>query len=268
MESSSERPGSGQRTPPLLADRFAIEARIGVGGSASVYRARDLQDDSFAAVKIIHPDLVEVEEMLARFRRESALLETLEHPAIPALRARGEGELDWFAVDFVDGPSLSVRARDTVALEPLVLYGLEICDALGYLHDRGVVHRDIKPDNILVDSRDRACLIDLGIARTQQRHTLHGDVMGTPGFMAPEQALDPRDVDPRSDLFALAATLFAVYTRRAGLELMYESTRPEALEAANALAPVVERATRFDPDERYPDAAAMQDALAEVLEHL
>ncbi|MEZ4316216.1 MAG: serine/threonine-protein kinase [Myxococcota bacterium] len=253
-----------------VGDRFELVERVGVGGSASVYRARDTRYGDEAAVKVLHPDQIDEPALVERFRIESAVLGGLHHDAIPTVRAisAADDPLLWFAQDFVEGLSL-LRAVQEGMIDPvrLVESALEVCDALAYVHREGIVHRDVKPDNILVHADLGARLVDFGIAQVRHdRLTGMGSIMGTPAFMAPEQAVDPRGAEPRSDLFSLGATLFAVITRRSGLELVYEHTRDEALAALPAwIRPVVARATMARADERYDDADQMQWALAECL---
>ncbi|MCA9570366.1 MAG: serine/threonine protein kinase, partial [Myxococcales bacterium] len=206
----------------LLGGRFELQARIGVGGSASVYRALDTQRDDLAAVKVLHPDLTGEERTAERFVREIEVHRRLDHPGIPAYRASSSEGMHWMATDFVEGDCLAALASRGLKPSEVATWGLELCATLGWLHDLGIVHRDVKPDNVMVDRDGRALLLDLGIARTEARITQHGDLMGTPGFMPVEQELDPRDADPRTDLYALGVSLYAVLTLRSGAELAYD----------------------------------------------
>jgi serine/threonine-protein kinase len=255
-----------------LGGRFQLVERVGVGGSASVYRAEDQVCGDQAAVKVLHATLTDEPVLVDRFMREAGLLEGFDHPAIPCWRATSapDDELSWFAIDFVEGRNLAIRVRDGASVRDLVEWCLEACDALGYLHRQGVIHRDVKPDNILVGSGGFARLVDFGISLDEEaRLTIAGDLMGTPGFMAPEQRIDPRDAGPTTDLYALGVTLFSAATNRSGLELTFPATREAALEALpEVLRPVVGKATAAEVPARYPDADALQWALAEVLEDL
>ena len=254
----------------LLADRFELEARVGVGGSASVYRALDQTTGRNVAVKVLHPNLAEEEGPLDRFKQEVRIHRRLRHPGLTEFIASGEtGGVLWMATAFVEGEPLDQYARRSPGVKTIAVWGLEICATLGWLHSRGITHRDVKPANIMIDEDGCAILLDLGIARSNSGMTMEGDLMGTPAFMAPEQALDPRDVDPRTDLFALGATLYTTATLRSAAELGYDFTRDKAL--ANlpvALGEVVERATRSKPSERYASATEMELALAEALDAL
>jgi serine/threonine protein kinase len=252
----------------VLGDRFALKARVGVGGSASVYCADDRARGDRAAVKVMHPNLVDQEELVDRFLREVELMRELSHPSIPRLRdaSTPRDTLLWFATDFVEGETLAKRAAHGVTPAAMAVYALLVCDALRHLHAQGVIHRDVKPENVIVDPRDVAWLIDLGIARSPASITILGDQMGTPTFMPPEQALDPRDVDPRSDLYALGVTMFAVCTLRSGVELTCAATRASSLaRLPEDFAALVERATERELDQRFPDALTMQDALANLI---
>lgn len=253
-----------------FTDRYELEARIGVGGSASVFRAQG--PDGPVALKVLHPDLVEEQDQVERFVAEGELLSTLDHFGLPRfLDSSGPDEvLPWFALELVDGPPLSSTDARELGLVHLVECALEVCDTLGYLHRQGIVHRDVKPANILVDQRGCARLIDLGIARrVDLEWTIAGSVMGTPTFMSPEQAVDPRSVDARSDLYSLGLCLYALSTRRTAMELSFAHLRDEGLSHVPVeLRSTVDRATRADPDERFQDDCAFQDALARVLEGL
>lgn len=255
-----------------LNDNLEVIERIGVGGSASVYRGRDRRTATEVAIKVMHPSLLGEELLRERFLRESELLQRFEHPAIPGwLDASSEdAELLWFALEYVNGKSLSAVARDGLRAGAIVELGLETADALGYLHGLGVVHRDVKPENILVGPNGCAQLVDFGISQDAAgRLTQLGDVMGTPGFMAPEQRLNAASVGPATDLFALGISLFAVLTSRSGLELTFPGTREEALASVpSPVQSIIRRLTERDPSNRPADAYETQDALAEALEHL
>lgn len=261
---------AGLRAAMHLAHRFELQVRVGVGGTASVYRATDIEHARLAAVKVLHPSLRDEPEIVERFHAESDLLAAMRgETGVPSWRARSEpgDPLTWFATDFAERGSLTGRIADGIPLPDLIMCGMEVAATLAWLHRRGVVHRDVKPDNILFDRDEAALLCDFGIAHDPEvSRTMVGDIMGTPSYMPPEQARDPSAAGPAADLFALGVTLFTACTRRSGLELFYDQTRGDALACVpGGLREIVERATRPLPDERFPDADAVQWALAELL---
>lgn len=258
----------------IIARRFELQHLIGEGGTARVYVARDRKEESPAAVKIVHDAVLDSDEALARFLVEADLLERFDHPNILRFRARGvlsDGRL-WLATDYARKGSLADRVLRSGVIDPPAMcgYALEVLDALQHVHEQGIVHRDVKPENILVDDDDVALLCDFGVARTPHRRaTLVGDKMGTPTFMAPEQASNPAGVTARADIYGMGATIFVSMTRKSGMALLVDHMRPDAL----ALVPrpmrrVIARATAPRPDDRYDNASDMAMDLAEALDEL
>lgn len=253
-----------------VGGRFELIERVGVGGSASVYRALDGRTGMQVAVKMIHPDLAHEPEHLRWFVEEADLMQHLEHTGLPRLLARCEGEepLEWFALEYIDGRALTERPAEGVTIEDVLSWGLDVSDVLVYLHDRGIVHRDVKPDNILVRPNSQAMLIDLGIAHHPRLdRTQVGAMLGTPAFMPPEQAIDPASVEARSDIYSLGVSLFAAFTRRSGYELAYAHTRPTALECLPpSLRTIIERATQLRIVDRHPTALHLLEEFSRALE--
>ncbi len=207
-----------------VAGRFLLEALAGEGGMGAVYRARDEQTGETVALKLTRSRLTMGAHAggheLERFARESALLSTLRHPGIVAHLAHGVTEAGepYLAMQWLDGEDLSKRlARGELGLEEGVTLLRGAAEALAVLHEHGVVHRDLKPSNLFLrDGRvERLALLDLGIARQaalSQGLTRSGTVMGTPAYMAPEQARGERDVTPAADVFSLGCVFFECLT--------------------------------------------------------
>jgi tetratricopeptide (TPR) repeat protein len=206
-----------------LADRYRLEVEAGRGGMAVVYRARDLRHQRPVALKVLRTTLAGAG--LARFRREIALTANLQHPHILPVFDSGEsdGQL-WYTMPFVEGESLGERLRREGRLEMVDALRLlrEIADALDYAHARGIVHRDLKPDNVLL-SGQHAVIADFGVARAlvvatdagaagDQGRTALGVSVGTPAYMAPEQAAGDPHVDHRADLYALGVIAYQLIT--------------------------------------------------------
>jgi serine/threonine-protein kinase len=197
-----------------LADRYPVERELGRGGTATVYLAHDLRHDRPVAIKVLHP---EVTPLLGpeRFVREIRLAARLQHPHILPLFDSGETDgLLWYTMPYVQGESLRARLirEHRLPLADALEIARQVGAALAYAHRQGVVHRDIKPENILMHE-DGALVADFGIARALDAAgpdglTVTGLVLGTPTYMSPEQAAGERVVDGRSDLFALACTLY------------------------------------------------------------
>jgi serine/threonine protein kinase len=196
-------------------DGILVEDLIGAGGMGTVYRARARQDGRRYAVKFLSPSFAAEPELLARFSREVALLERLDHPGIVKVRAHGEVEgVPWFAMDLVDGPTLALRLeRGTLGLREAHVIFSALLDALAHAHAKGVVHRDLKPANVLL-AADGARLADFGIAhldlqatagKTQLTRT--AAILGTFPYMSPEQRAG-RAVDARSDLYSVGVMLY------------------------------------------------------------
>ncbi|MCJ7629273.1 MAG: serine/threonine protein kinase, partial [Longimicrobiales bacterium] len=197
-----------------LAGRYHVEAEIGRGGMATVYRAQDFKHDRLVAVKVLLPELASVVGP-KRFLREIQIAASLRHPHILPLLDSGEvGGLPFYVMPFIEGESLrdKLTREKQLPIEEAVQIGREVADALAYAHDRGVVHRDIKPANIMLDS-GHAVVADFGIALgthhfTSDRLTASGVSPGSPQYMSPEQAAGEDDIDRRSDIYSLGCVLY------------------------------------------------------------
>src|SRR5688500_9035233 len=206
-------PGLADALHAGLADRYRIERELGVGGMAVVYLARDLQRDRDVALKVLRSELGAVAGA-ERFDREIRLAARLVHPNILPVLDSGEtdGRL-WYTMPFVEGEALRDRLKreKQLPLDEAVRLTSEIADALGQAHARGIMDREIKPENILL-AACHAIVADFGIARalgdTSQRITVTGIAIGTPGYMSPEQSSGDHDLDARSDLYALASVTY------------------------------------------------------------
>jgi serine/threonine protein kinase len=271
------------RLAAAVAGHYEIEAEVGRGGMAVVYRARDVRLRRKVALKVLPPELAFRDEVKKRFLREAEMAAGLSHPHIVPIYAVDENEnLVWMAMGLVDGESLAERlhrdARPPLDVVRRVLR--EVCDALDYAHREGVVHRDIKPDNILLE-RDtgRALVTDFGIARAaegDQRLTATGIAVGTPAYMSPEQAMGEREVDGRADIYALGIVAYQMLAGELPFQasntptmlMKHLSERPRPLRDVRADLPenliyAVDRALAKGRHERWKDAAEFKASLAD-----
>ena len=192
---------------------YLIEARIASGGMGTVYRAHKEILDKTVALKVLHPEFAPRKDYLARFMREARVASDLDHPGIVKVLDAGEdGGLYYIAMEFVEGIDLRTFVSENGPLSPRTALRMarQVAEALDYAHGRGLVHRDVKPANLLMARNGRIKLADFGLARlVKEDHevTVSGQVVGTPAFMSPEQCRD-RAVDGRSDLYSLGASLY------------------------------------------------------------
>jgi len=271
------------RVTVAVGEHYLIEHEIGRGGMAVVYRATDLRLHRTVAIKVLPPDVAFNPDVRTRFIREAQTAAQLNHPNIVQIYSVDEvdgGSLVYFVMAFVDGESLGARlAREGAwPIDRTVRVLRDVADALAYAHARGVVHRDIKPDNILIDrASGRPMVTDFGIARAaagETRLTVTGVAVGTPAYMSPEQAIGEREVDGRSDLYSLAVvgyhmlvgeTPFKAANTPAML-VKHVSERPRPIrdrrpDVPAYLAVAVDRALAKRPEDRFSDAAEFRDAL-------
>src|SRR4051812_25605706 len=270
-----------ERVVAAIGQQYEVEEEIGRGGMSVVYRARDRRLNRAVAIKVLPPELAYDPAIRTRFTREAQTSAQLAHGHIVPIYDVGERDgLAYFVMAIIGGGNLaSLLAREPrQPMEEVRRLLIEVSDALAYAHLRGVIHRDIKPDNILLDADTaRAMVTDFGIARAIEagtRLTVTGNAIGTPTYMSPEQAMGEREVDGRSDLYSLAVVAYQMLTGRvpfnAGnsmallLKHVQESPRPIAElrpDTPKALRDVIERALMKAPEDRWPSAAAMRDAL-------
>jgi serine/threonine-protein kinase len=263
----------------ILSGRYEIIERIGVGGMGAVYRAREIELDvgRSVAIKVLPPHLATDEKLVQRFREEIKILARLDHPHIvPVYGVGQEGECIYYVMKFLKGETLKARIRRVGALPPKLVAGLgvQIADALDYIHRAGTIHRDIKSVNIILDDEDRATLMDFGIAKVAggANLTAAGEILGTAPYMAPEQW--ERKNDPRSDFYALGILLYEALTgsppftgqslsdiMAAHLRLPPPPLRSIRPQAPEALAAVIHRCLEKDPNDRYAKAGELLTAL-------
>jgi eukaryotic-like serine/threonine-protein kinase len=271
-------------TDQLFADRYRLERRLGVGGMATVQLAFDTRLERYVAVKLLAEHLAEDSSFVSRFRREALAAARLVHPNIVQVFDFGSDNAttrQFIVMEFVDGQSCAEILRDRPHLGPREAVDIlaQACRGLDYAHRNRVVHRDVKPGNLL-RNRDRVVkLADFGIAKAAEQSdiTKVGSVLGTAAYLAPEQARG-EPAGPASDLYALGVVSYQLMAGRLPYEAasltdlarLQESGPPPRLDDLNpdvprALASAVMRALHRDPEHRYADAAEMEDALRDGL---
>ena len=272
-----------ERLAHALEGAYTLEGEIGRGGMGVVFLARDLALKRRVAIKVLPPELAFRQEIRQRFMREAQTAARLSHPHIVPIHAVGdEGGLVYFVMGYVDGESLAARLRRRHALpaEEVRRIMKEAADALGMAHAMGVIHRDVKPDNILLEgTRRRVMVTDFGIAKALSHAgtgtlTGTGIAIGTPHYMSPEQAAGERDIDARSDLYALGVVAYEMATGELpfqaptvpGILMKHISevapdikrSRPDL---PDDLAVCIMRCLAKDPESRWPTAESLVRAL-------
>jgi predicted Ser/Thr protein kinase len=261
--------------PADLAPHFPqleILSLLGQGGMGAVYKARQLKLDRFVAVKILPAEWGRDPAFAERFAREARALARLSHPHIVGVHDFGEaGEHFYLLMEFVDGANLR-QLLQAGPLDPRLALQIipQVCDALQYAHDEGVIHRDVKPENILVDQRGRVKMADFGLAKlvgpSRASFTLTGthQVMGTLDYMAPEQRNHPQEVDQRADIYSLGVVFYEMLTGK--LPLGRFSPPSDAVGVDGRLDEIVHRALEQEPEQRYQHVSEVRSALASVVD--
>lgn len=271
-----------------LGGRYRLDAVIGRGGMSTVYRAFDTVLERPVAIKLMHREIASDSDQLERFRREARAVARLSHPHIVTVidageepEESGEGATPYIVFEYVQGETLKelLRRGGPLDISEAVAYAIEIARALGAAHEQLIVHRDVKPQNILVSEEGTAKITDFGIARTltEQGLTLDGRVLGTTDYVSPEQALG-QPVTPQSDIYSLGVVLYEMLTGTVpfrgetpvsvAMRHVREDVPDVQLarpEVSAATAAVVDRMTAKDLARRYPDVPSLLVDLEEAL---
>ncbi len=280
---SSSDPELRAHVERVLSNNYELDQEIGRGGMGIVYKARDRRLKRAVAIKVLPPELAFRSEIRTRFLREAETAAQLSHPNIVPIYSVDEHDgIVYFVMAFVDGENVAMRLNREGALPPdeVRRIMLEVGRALAYAHERHVVHRDIKPDNILIErGAGRVMVTDFGIARAitdgaDARLTATGMAIGTPAYMSPEQSMGDREIDGRSDLYSLGVVGYQMLTGDLPFEaqstpallVMHLSERPEPVgERCPDAPPDLDRAVMLllekEPANRFPNAGALVTAL-------
>ena len=285
MDPSASASGSELRAhiERVLSAHYELDSEIGRGGMGVVYRARDRRLKRHIAIKVLPPELAFQSSIKTRFLREAETAAQLSHPNIVPIYTVDEIEgLVFFVMAYVSGDNLAKRLheRGVLPVDDVRRITREVADALAYAHERGVVHRDIKPDNILLDAATgRTMVTDFGIARAVSdidsgRLTATGMAIGTPAYMSPEQAAGDREIDGRSDLYSLGVVTYQmlvgeppfIANSTPAMLVKHISERPTPVaqrrsDVPQDLARAVMMCLEKDPGMRFPSAAALVTAL-------
>ncbi len=261
---------------------FVLEELLGSGGMGQVWRARQESLDRVVALKVVRGELLGSATAALRFEREAKALAAVRHPHVVTVHGSGVTDgVHWLAMDLVAGRSLQEALATRPPVLTIVRWGRQVATALGAVHQAGLVHRDVKPDNVRIDAAGNAVLVDFGLARTldAERARLTWGFAGSPAYAAPEQLAGDDDIDGRADVYALGAVLCeglsgAVPHAATSVERLLQRIRrrgPPRLRARNAqvsvdLERVVQKALAAEPADRYPTANAFADDLQALLE--
>src|SRR3954466_1213300 len=266
----------------LISDRFRLEEKIGAGGMSTVSRAFDPTLERWVAIKLMHRDISSDPDQLERFRREARAVASLNHPHIVTVIDAGEDDgAPYIVFEYVPGETLKerIRAIGRLPVPEAVPYAIEIGRALSCAHAHRLVHRDVKPQNVLIDPDGRAKVTDFGIARSMEAKglTATGRVLGTTDYVSPEQALG-HQVTEQSDIYSLGIVLYEMLTgetpfntdTQVAVAMKHvrdplpdvQRRRPEV---SAALASIVEHATAKETQRRYATVPEMLHDLEEVL---
>ena len=258
----------------ILNDRYEMQQRIGRGGMADVYLARDVLLDRLVAIKVLFPEFATDPAFVERFRREAQSAANLNHPNIVSVYDWGRSNNTYFmAMEYVPGRTLAEALNDVgpISASKAAEVGIEVAAALSFAHRNNVVHRDIKPGNILIGSNGQLKVADFGIARAlgsaaDSGLTAHGAVMGTAAYFSPEQAQGGQP-DPRSDLYSLGIVLYEMVAGQVpfsgdtpvsiAYKQVHEAPTPLhqfAPDVPRAFEAIVARLLAKDPARRYPTA--------------
>ncbi|MGI9021468.1 MAG: protein kinase domain-containing protein [Solirubrobacterales bacterium] len=267
-------PGLSSPIGSTLSGRYHLESKLGSGGMSTVYLAQDQTLERSVAVKVMHAGISDQPDQIERFRREARSVAQLSHPNVVAVIDAGEdGGHPYIVFEYVEGETLKQRIdrMRRLPVDEAAAYGIEIGRGLAAAHARMLVHRDVKPQNVLIDAEGRAKVTDFGIALSLESDglTKTGRVLGTTDYVSPEQAMG-QDVDARSDIYSLGILLYEMLTGHppfqaetlVGVAMKHvnepmpdiQQARPQV---SAVLSGVIERATAKEPKQRYADMAAM-----------
>ena len=254
---------------------YTLHSRLGKGGMGEVYRAVDKRTSRLVALKLLSPSFAGDEALVARFAQEQAVHAALDHPNIvKALSPIEQHEGTWcFAMEYIPSINLAmlIRGMGRLSAENTACIAAQVLSALSFAHAKGIIHRDIKPGNLLVDRDGRVHVTDFGLARAEDltRLTMSGQVMGTAEYMSPEQA-EGTEPDPRGDLYSFGVVLYEALHGEvpfrgnhplAVLKMHAEAPLPTSAHVTPAFEPILARAMAKTPEGRYADAAAMRQAV-------
>jgi eukaryotic-like serine/threonine-protein kinase len=268
-----------------IADRYEVEELVGHGGMSSVYKARDRLLERHVALKILHERFTSDDEFVERFKREARAVAQLSHPNIVTVIDRGEDAgRQYIVFEYIDGENLKelVVRHGRVSVREALELGVQIARALAFAHEHGLVHRDVKPQNVLLDGDGRAQVTDFGIARSLDVEgiTLAGTVLGTADYIAPEQA-GGQPVDAQTDVYSLGVVLYELLAgdvpfsgdNFVAVAMKHVNEPPPDLLNVRAdvparVADAIDRALEKDPRRRFPSmdafAAELEACLAEL----
>lgn len=288
QEAAVDSPGGTAKPPIDKVGRYQMREMIGQGAMASVYKAFDPEINRTLAIKLLKPELCHEEEYRIRFVREAKGAGVLSHPNIVTVYDVGGTEHQpYIAMELIEGPTLGeiMKEKKQLPLKTIIEIGIQLAKALGYAHGKGIVHRDVKPGNIMmVKGSNTVKVADFGICRIEgseaTQMTRVGDMLGTPNYMSPEQVLG-QQVDSRSDLFSTGVVLYELLTgslpflanTMVSVALKIVKEDPESIDKLRPNLPlslrrIVDRCLKKPPEKRYQTGEELAAALIAVLREL